>query len=110
MRGQLLQPVAGIIYGVGGSAVAWWSIAAVAVAGCLDLCWIAQPKDDADADVAVENVLRRKSTAEFLCLVAHLNLRQDFTELRDTGSLKYGGAPLVLRRTPRLLLSCHRYQ
>jgi MFS family permease len=55
-------PLAGIIYSAGGSAVAWWSIAAVAAAGALELCWIARPKDD--ADVVVENVLRRKSTVE----------------------------------------------
>jgi hypothetical protein len=44
--GLFRPPVASIIYGAGGSAVAWWSIAAVAVADALDLCWIARPKDD----------------------------------------------------------------
>ena len=55
-------PVAGIIYGAGGSALAWWSVAAVAILGILQLFWIARLKND--ADVVVENVLRRKSTAE----------------------------------------------
>ena len=55
-------PLAGIIYSAGGSGAAWWSIAAVAAVGGLELCWIARPKDD--ADVVIENVLRRKSTAE----------------------------------------------
>jgi hypothetical protein len=55
-------PLSGLIYGAGGSAAAWWSIAAVAVLGAIELCFIARPKDN--ADVVVENVLRRKSTAE----------------------------------------------
>ena len=55
-------PLSGFIYGTGGSAAAWWSIAAVAVLGTIELCFIARPKDN--ADVVVENVLRRKSTAE----------------------------------------------
>lgn len=55
-------PLAGVIYSASGSGAAWWSIAAVAAVGAFELCWIARPKDD--ADVVVENVLRRKSTAE----------------------------------------------
>jgi MFS family permease len=58
----IAPPLVGIIYSAGGSAVAWWSIAAVAVMGGLELCWLARPRND--ADVTVENVLRRKSTAE----------------------------------------------
>jgi MFS family permease len=58
----IAPPLVGIIYGAGGSAAAWWSIAAVAVVGALELCLIGRPKDD--ADVVVENVLRRKSTVE----------------------------------------------
>ena len=55
-------PLSGFIYDAGGSAAAWWSITAVAVLGAIELCFIARPKDD--ADVVVENVLRRKSAAE----------------------------------------------
>jgi Major Facilitator Superfamily len=58
----IAPPISGIIYSTGGSAAAWWSVAAVAVLGSLQLCWISRPKDD--ADVTVENVFRRKSTAE----------------------------------------------
>jgi hypothetical protein len=55
-------PLSGLIYGASGSAAAWWSIAAVAVLGTIELCFIARPKDN--ADVVVENILRRESTAE----------------------------------------------
>lgn len=55
-------PLAGILYSADRSAVAWWSIAAVAAVGAFELCLIARPKGD--VDVAVGNILRRKSTAE----------------------------------------------
>jgi hypothetical protein len=55
-------PLSGLIYDAGGSAAAWWSIAAVAVLGAIQLCFIRRPRDD--ADVVVENVLGHKSTAE----------------------------------------------
>lgn len=58
----IAPPLTGIIYSTGGSAAAWWSIAAVAILGSVQLCWISRPKDD--ADVAVESVFRRKSSAE----------------------------------------------
>jgi hypothetical protein len=58
----IAPPLVGIVYSAGGSAAAWWSIAGVAVVGIVELCWIARPKDD--ADVVVENVLRRTSTVE----------------------------------------------
>lgn len=58
----IAPPLVGIIYSAGGSAAAWWSIAAVAVVGSVELFWIARPKDD--ADVVIENVTRRKSAVE----------------------------------------------
>jgi hypothetical protein len=69
----IAPPLAGIIYSAGGSATAWWSIAAVAVLGALELCWIARPKGD--ADVVVENILRRKSTVE--PLMGHLHEEEE---------------------------------
>ena len=52
-------PLSGIIYGAGGSAAAWWSAAAVAGVGIIQLYWLPRPKDD--ADVVVENVFRKAS-------------------------------------------------
>jgi len=58
----IAPPISGIAYGSGGSAAGWWSAAAVAAVGIIELCWIARPKDD--ADVVVENVLRRTSIVD----------------------------------------------
>lgn len=55
----IAPPLCGIIYGAAGSAVAWWSIAAVAGLGIVQLYWLPRPKND--ADVAVENVFRKAS-------------------------------------------------
>jgi MFS family permease len=62
-------PLSGFIYDAGGSAMAWWSVAAVAILGAIQLCFIARPKDD--ADVVVENGLRHKSTVEPLTSRVH---------------------------------------
>lgn len=55
-------PLAGIIYSTDRSAVASWNISAVMAVGALELGLIAQTKGH--VDVAVGNILRRKSTAE----------------------------------------------
>lgn len=44
-------PLSCIIYSAGGSAAAWWSIAAVALIGTVELCWISRAKDDAEVIV-----------------------------------------------------------
>lgn len=58
----IAPPLTGIIYSAGGSAIAWWSIAGVAVVGIIELCFISRP--DGDADVTVKPVFARKAAAE----------------------------------------------
>jgi MFS family permease len=60
----IAPPLIGIIYGSGGSATAWWSVAAVAGVGIIQLYWLPRPKDD--ADVVVENVFRKASEESFV--------------------------------------------
>lgn len=59
----LSPPLIGIIYSAAGSAVAWFSCAAVAVIGIVQLFWI--PKEHVPEQVNVENVVfSRKSMEE----------------------------------------------
>jgi hypothetical protein len=50
------SPLVGLVYGVGGSAVAWWSLAVVAAAGAVQIFWV--PRGDVDeAGLEVRSVI-----------------------------------------------------